>query len=59
MDDSLKLPLAVFNLTVVLYVLTIYLTSEPMYFTAFIVQVLIGAAIGAVTGGAAWFLTKK
>lgn len=58
MDESLKLPLAVFNLTVVVYVLAIWVTSDPMYFGSFAMQAAIGAVIGLVTGGITWFVTK-
>lgn len=58
MDESLKLPLVVFNMTIVAYVLTIYFTSSPMYFGSLVVQVIIGAVIGLITGGITWFVTK-
>jgi hypothetical protein len=51
--------LMVFNLTVGIYLLARFFFGGSMYFGGFIVQLLIGAAIGLVTGGIAYVLTPK
>jgi hypothetical protein len=65
MDEQLKqqlMPaLVVFNLTVGVYLLLRYFTSGRMFFGDFLMHLLVGAAIGLVTGGITLFfmLRKK
>jgi len=61
MDENLKAPLVVFNLTVGLYMLIRVFTTKNMNmdFSAMFQHLLIGAAIGLVLGGITFFFTRK
>ena len=63
MDDQLKQQLmvavVVFNLTLVTYVLVRYFLGARGFFGDFMVHVLVGAGIGLVTGGIAFFLSMR
>jgi hypothetical protein len=62
MDEQLKAqlmpPLVVFNLTLGAYLLFRFFTSK-MFFGDFMLHLLIGAAIGLVTGGITLFFTLR
>ena len=61
MDENLKAPLVVFNLTVGLYMLFRVFTTKNMNmdFGSMFQHLLIGAAIGLVLGGITFFFTRK
>jgi hypothetical protein len=61
MDENLKAPLVVFNLTVGLYMLFRIFTAKHMSMTfgAMFTHLLIGAAVGLVLGGITFFFTRK
>jgi hypothetical protein len=61
MDENLKAPLVVFNLTVGLYMLFRIFTTKNMNmdFSAMFLHLLIGAAVGLVLGGITFFFTRK
>jgi hypothetical protein len=61
MDDNLKAPLVVFNLTVGLYMLFRIFTAKNMHmsFGAIFTHLLIGAVVGLVLGGITFFVMRK
>lgn len=61
MDDNLKAPLVVFNLTVGLYMLVrLFMTPKwTMPMGTMFLHLLIGAAIGLVLGGITFVVMRK
>jgi hypothetical protein len=68
MDEQLKqqlMPaLVVFNLTVVIYMLIrivypVFIVGQVVEFSSFLVQAMIGAGIGLVTGGITLAVTMR
>jgi hypothetical protein len=59
MDDNLKAPLVVFNLTVGLFMLFRYFTLKHMDFGAMFLNLLIGAVIGAILGGITFVVMRR
>jgi hypothetical protein len=60
MDDNLKAPLVVFNLTLGLYMLIrLFTAAKVMTFGTMFVHLLIGAAIGLVLGGITFAVLRK
>jgi hypothetical protein len=63
MDDQLKqqlMPaLVVFNLTVGCYLLIRFFMGSRMFFGDFLMHLAVGAGIGLVTGGIAFFSMRK
>ncbi|HZN34228.1 MAG TPA: hypothetical protein VFB80_10430 [Pirellulaceae bacterium] len=64
MDEQLKQQLmpaiVVFNLTVIAWVLYRFFTAQRgMFFQDFVIQALIGAAIGLATGGVTLLVTMR
>jgi hypothetical protein len=58
-DDKLKAAIAGFNLSLMAYLLIRWLMGMPLTWSAFTFNLLIGAVIGAVVGGIAYFVMAK